>query len=149
MTARNDITGDLIQTKFNTEKYKENLEKIFGDKPVQKGRFKQCRETGDFIPMSEWLAKYGSEPKTQAPMVVCNHFEAFESPASGRVITNKRQHQEDLEATGCRVYEGRESETKEANKWQAEQEAKLEKNLDHTLNTTMHELEHGYRRQDG
>lgn len=149
MTARNEFTGDLIKTKFNTKQYQENLEKIYGNKPSQKGKFRQCRETGDMLPMDEWLAKYGSEPRQKTPMIICNNFDPFVSPVSDRVISSKRQHQEDLAASGCRVYEGREQETKEADKWQKEQESKIERNLEKTLHTTMHEIEHGYRSENG
>jgi len=32
MVARNDITGDKIQTKGGSKKYEDNFEKIFSDK---------------------------------------------------------------------------------------------------------------------
>lgn len=32
MTAINDITGDLITTKVTSQKYKDNYDKIFGNK---------------------------------------------------------------------------------------------------------------------
>ena len=36
MVAKNDITGDSIQSRYNSKEYNDNLEKIFGDKSVEK-----------------------------------------------------------------------------------------------------------------
>lgn len=37
MTAKNDITGDLIKSKTSSETYRDNWERIFGkkEKPVE------------------------------------------------------------------------------------------------------------------
>lgn len=35
MTARNDVTGDLLQTKSNTEAYRQGWERIFGKKKTE------------------------------------------------------------------------------------------------------------------
>lgn len=146
MPARNEHTGDLLQTKSPSKEYLDNYSKLFGNNKPIRGRFKQCRETGKMIPIQEWNAKYGGEPANKGPMVFCNHFEPFESPVTGRVISSKRAHEYDLQSTGSRVYEGRDQETKEAQKWQQEQDSKLEARIEGTLNQTMHEIEHGYRR---
>jgi hypothetical protein len=36
MSSKNDITGDLIKTKPSSQKYRENWEKIFGNKKPKK-----------------------------------------------------------------------------------------------------------------
>ena len=40
MTAKNDVTGDLLKSKTNNKKYADNYDRIFGkkknDKPVKK-----------------------------------------------------------------------------------------------------------------
>ena len=36
MTAKNDVTGDLIKTKGSSEQYRDNWEKIFGKKKEEK-----------------------------------------------------------------------------------------------------------------
>lgn len=141
MAARNPITGDLIKTKVNSEEYKRNLEKLFGDKPPTRGKWKQDPDTGRMVPIEEWYSK----PKEEGPLTFINHFEAYESPTSGKIINNKREHLNDLHASGCRVYEGRQQEAKEAAKWRAEQDRKLDRKLTETLNRTMYEIEHGYR----
>ena len=33
MTAKNDVTGDAIATKSNTDAYREGYDRIFGKKP--------------------------------------------------------------------------------------------------------------------
>jgi hypothetical protein len=52
---------------------------------------------------------------------------AYESPVDGRVIEGRAQRREDLRRTGCRPWEGREQETKEAQRRKAYQEQHLEK----------------------
>lgn len=44
----------------------------------------------------------------------------YASPVSGNWIEGRRARREDLKRTGCRPYEGREQETKEAAKVRAE-----------------------------
>jgi hypothetical protein len=53
MVAKNDITGDSIQTKGNSKAYQENLEKIFGSKTEEKARKEKEK--------AEYFAKLNSE----------------------------------------------------------------------------------------
>jgi hypothetical protein len=53
MVAKNDITGDSIQSRNNTKAYAENIVKIFGDKSEEKAR--QEKEK------AEYFAKLNSE----------------------------------------------------------------------------------------
>lgn len=145
MPSRNDITGDVLQTKATSNEYREGHDLAFGNRPIQRGSWKWDPELKKLIPKSEWHAKYGREVN-KAPIVFCNHFEPFESPVTGRVINNKREHQYDLHSTGSRVYEGRESEQREADRWQANEEAQIEADIDHTLHQAMHDIEHGYKK---
>lgn len=46
------------------------------------------------------------------PMIVVENFIPFESPATGKWITNRAEHRYDLAASGCRVMEPDESPTK-------------------------------------
>lgn len=79
-------------------------------------------------------------------MIFVNHFEAFESPIDGTVITNKRKHDYDLKKNGCRVYEGFESEKREADKYRQREEQQLKSKMMETAERTYHEIEHGYRK---
>jgi lauroyl/myristoyl acyltransferase len=47
MVAKNDITGDAIQSKGNSKAYQENLENIFGDKSEEKER--KAREKAEYF----------------------------------------------------------------------------------------------------
>lgn len=47
MVAKNDITGDSIQSRGNSKAYQENLEKIFGDKSDEKER--KAREKAEYF----------------------------------------------------------------------------------------------------
>ena len=56
MVAKNDITGDSIQTKQSSKLYQENLDRIFGDKSEERARKAREKE--------EYFAKLAEE--TQA-----------------------------------------------------------------------------------
>lgn len=47
MVAKNDITGDSIQSRGNSKAYQENLDKIFGDKAEEKER--KAREKAEYF----------------------------------------------------------------------------------------------------
>ncbi len=51
------------------------------------------------------------------------------SPATGLVVSGRRQRRNDLRASGCRPYEGKEQELKEAARHQAYDEQKLDRGL--------------------
>ena len=57
MVAKNEITGDSIQTRKNTEAYEQNLVKIFGDKSEEKARKAKEKE--------EYFAKLAAETKAR------------------------------------------------------------------------------------
>jgi len=143
MVARNDITGDFIKTKQNTQAYKEGIGRIYGDNPVKRGRYKQCKETGKMIHISEWNKKYYRKVN-KAPMVFCSNFEPYQSMITHEYITSKAQHEYELARTGSRVYEGRYQEQKEADRYNAAKEEKLMDGMEETLNQTYHDIEHGY-----
>ena len=57
MVARNDITGDAIQSRQNSQQYEENLVRIFGDKSEEKARKAKER--------AEYFAKLNAETKVK------------------------------------------------------------------------------------
>lgn len=57
-------------------------------------------------------------------------WDAYESPATGKMITSYAQRREDMKVSGCRDYEGLESEQRQAMRVKAEQEAESDKKLD-------------------
>lgn len=70
-----------------------------------------------------------------APMGVMDYqpWEAYESPASGKVITSKADRAKDFKATGTRPWEGMETEKQEAARQKAYVEAKEDDSLDKTV----------------
>lgn len=131
--------------KNDSQAYAEAYERIWGNKQAERGHFRWCKETKKWLPVKEWFQKYGDAPKPKAPAFFISHFEAFQSPVTGRIINNKREHQYDLDASGCRVYEGRESEQREADRYNKYKEERFEKEISETVDQTAHEIEHGYR----
>jgi hypothetical protein len=65
---------------------------------------------------------------------------AYQSPASGKWITSRAERREDLKRTGCREWEGMESEKKEAAKVKAEIEAKDDKFIEEAVVQAWQEL---------
>ena len=106
--SRNEFTGDEQKTKGTlSQEGRDNYDLAFPPKAVERGRYKQDRDTGKFIPIREWNAKFASEPKERGPMVIMKSFDAFESPTSGKVINNYKELDYDMAKSGCRTYEGR------------------------------------------
>lgn len=60
---------------------------------------------------------------------------AFESPATGKMITSKAERKEDMKVSGCRDWEGMEAERHESDKIKREEEVKLDQALEHTVRT--------------
>lgn len=144
MTAKNDITGDLIKSRGPSKEYNEGHERIFGTSRVQRGRYRQDRETKKFIPIHEWLDKYGEAPKPRGPMISVKQFEAFESPSTGRVISTYRDLDRDMKESGCRPYEGFANERREADRVLQEKDRHMESVINDTVDQTAYEIEHGY-----
>lgn len=143
MTARNPITGDLIRTKAASNEYLDGHARIFGESKVQKGRYKQDKETGKFIPAHEWDKKYAGQALKSRMLICVKGFDAFESPATGKIIRNYRDFDYDLKASGCREYEGFRDEKIEADKYLKEQDARLENLINDTVEETAYQIESG------
>jgi putative FmdB family regulatory protein len=65
----------------------------------------------------------------------------YVSPATGKVIRGRRQRRDDLARSGCRPYEGLDSETREANKVRAAKDKQIDARIEHELQTTIAELD--------
>lgn len=68
---------------------------------------------------------WSSRNSPVAPFV-WNDLPAYESPIDGAVVDGRRQRRNDLARSGCRPYEGREQEVKQANRIKAEHERQLD-----------------------
>lgn len=62
-------------------------------------------------------------------------WDAYESPATGKLITSYAERREDMKASGCRDWEGQEVERREASKRKAEDEVRSDAALDATVRT--------------
>lgn len=62
-------------------------------------------------------------------------WDAYESPASGKLITSYAQRREDMARTGCRDWEGRASEERQAARVRQYDEQKQDQALDTTVRT--------------
>jgi hypothetical protein len=58
----------------------------------------------------------------------------YESPVTGKWVEGRRARREDLKRSGCRPYEGREQEAKEAARVQAENDRKVDQLADKMAN---------------
>lgn len=145
--SRNEFTGDEQKTKgILSKKGQENYDAIFEPKPIVRGRFKQCPETGDLLSMAEWNERYASEPRPKGPLVMVKGFDAFQSPSSGKIIRNHRELDADMKSTGCRPFEGFEQEQKEVDRYLKGEDVKLEKEVSDTVDETMYQITHNYSR---
>jgi hypothetical protein len=139
--SRNDITGAEQRTKAATPEYRENHERIFGSTKTQRGRWIQDPDTGQLVPASEYQRKQSDK----AQFFLMDRWDAYESETSGRIISNRRQRDYDLKATGCRPYEGKSIELQRAESETKEFREKSRRDMRETMERTYYEIQHGYR----
>lgn len=96
--------------------------------------------------VAEWkgdeLVYYDDEyfhPQSQTAVVI-GDLPAYESPIDGRTVEGRKQRREDLARSGCRPWEGREQETKEANRYKAQSERRSEEKINESVMRAWHEL---------
>lgn len=129
--------GDKDRTS-DRRAFLENMERIYGKKAIQPGRYKQCPETGKMLPVVEWYEKYG---KTVNPApFVRGDIEPYESPATGKVVGSRRDQRYDLESSGSRLYEGRAQEEKEAARFREYEQQKYDESLGRAVEETANDL---------
>jgi len=68
------------------------------------------------------------------------NWDAFESPATGKLITSKAQRREDMKASGCRDWEGMADEKAHAARQKQYAEAENDAKLDHSVRTAWAQL---------
>lgn len=71
------------------------------------------------------------------PMIAVD-YPAYESPATGKWITGRREHEEDLKRSGCRLLEP--GEQGDAVNRQKAADQKFEQSIDHSVETVFAEL---------
>lgn len=58
MVAKNDITGDAIQSRTNSKEFEQNHERIFGDKEAERAAKRKANQ--------EYFARLAAESKARA-----------------------------------------------------------------------------------
>lgn len=114
--------------------------------PVYESACLQCGKRHEYVrPVAQFLdtpeccgAKTEKRIYT-VPMSIVD-IPAYESPASGKWITSRRERIEDFKRTGTRPWEGMEQEKKEAARQKAYDDAKLDAKIDHTVRKAWQEL---------
>ena len=140
MPSHNDITGAAQQTKAATKEFLAGHERIFGNKPIERGTWVQDKETGEFITKGEQHRRQNLKP-----MIYVDNMPAYESPITGEVIDSRSKRDRDLKQNGCRPYEGFKSEKREADQYHSEKDASLSGAMRETVHKHLYEIEHGYR----
>lgn len=97
-------------------------------------RFIQDPKTGELVPAAEYLAE---RARTH---FVLGDLPDYESPIDGRVVHGRAGRREDFRRSGCRPYEGREAETREAARQRAYSEAAADRKLDAVVRTAWAQL---------
>lgn len=79
----------------------------------------------------------GREDETPVAPAVFGDLPDYTSPIDGRLISGKAQRREDLKRNGCRPYE--EGERQEAQRRREQDDARLERNVNETVERWWHE----------
>lgn len=128
--------------------FDENWDKIFGPKKENPDldpeyncvRYKQHPETGELIPDYMW-AQFDMLPpkKSNLQIIRDSHYE-YVSPATGKYISGKRAQRYDLQSSGCRIYEGRESEQRAADAHRKDQDKRFEQTLEKSMRQSLSDI---------
>lgn len=108
----------------------------------------QCRHEQDYFQV---VAKHDQSPPCNAcdgptKQIITTTFiqtdlPAYQSPIDGREVRGRKARREDLKRNGCRPYEGREVEEKEAARRRNYKQEKIEKAVDDQLERTITDLD--------
>lgn len=79
-----------------------------------------------YNPLTQALEEISFERASPLSATVWNDLPGYESPATGEWVEGRKARREDLKRSGCRPYEGREQEAKEAQKLKQAEAARLD-----------------------
>lgn len=123
--------------------FDENFDKIFKKEKVKGGKYRYDEETRKMLPLYDWYEKNGWPEEKPRTAYIQGDIEPYESMVTGRIISSRKEHRDELERTGCRVYEGREQEEKEAARYRAQKDKEFEDFLGDALEETHNQLKNG------
>ena len=134
----------------NRKKFDDNYEAIFGKKKENPDidpetgsvRYKAHPETGEMIPDYMW-SQLGMLPKPvpRTPHIMRDTGD-YVSPATGKHVSGRKQRRYDLESSGCRPYEGGESERRAANAHRVSEDRKLSQSMEKSMGQTLSDIQH-------
>ena len=99
----------------------------------------QDKETGKLVPRSEFLAK-NPRPKSLTYFKGAREFQSFKSQATGLVVTSESGHVNDMAISGCREYEGRETEQQEVDRFRMYESQALDDKISTAVEQTHHDM---------
>jgi len=102
--------------------------------------FTQIRKLADFTKEQSHACGGIAHLVISMPMIHAD-YEPYISPASGKVIQGKHQHEEDLRQTGCRLLEP--GERVDYEKTQQQREVAEANRIEYFVNQTYASLNHG------
>lgn len=102
-------------------------------------RYKAHPETGEMVPDYMWH-QLGMLPRQKSGVYIQKDYEPYQSPITGEVISGRRQRRYDLDKHGCRPYEGRHSETTEAEGYRRHQDERLDEALKRSMPQTLTDI---------
>lgn len=95
------------------------------------------QKAGKLYPYSEYVDKFGKPEQRTAPAsnIINKSFDAYESPVSGKIISNHKQRNEDMKVNNCVDYEPslREASTVTADNADSALELKMERDVERQI----------------
>lgn len=99
--ARGTVVGESVVSQAATDEYREAHERIFGNKPVQRGRFIYDPRVGKCVPAEEYVPP---EEARSAP-IMCDRFMEGQTTADGIDIGSRAKRRAYMAAHGVADYD--------------------------------------------
>ena len=100
-----------------------------------RGRFDKFHKLADYAKPTTCPQCGGLSEKLLSAPAVVGDYEGYECPVSGKWVEGRRQHEENLKRTGCRVFEPGERESLIRRK--AAEEAALDRAVEETVDAAI------------
>lgn len=98
-------------------------------------------KNGELLKYPDYVARYGEPQRrgaTKGTTIINRSFDAYESPASGKIISNSSARRDDLARTGCIEYDPGIRQDQERNT--KADDAALDKLVDETVEKQFHSM---------
>lgn len=91
------VNGEAIVSQANTEEYRSNHERIFGERKVQRGRFVYDPKLGRCVPADQYVPEALAK---DAPIIADRIHEGTVSPIDGSDIGSRQKRREHMKVHG-------------------------------------------------